>query len=195
MTSGIYQITCIPTGKIYIGSSRDIDQRWRSHLRIFRLGKHFNSHLQNAWNKYGEQAFVFDVLEFCSIDRLSEREQVYLDTLKPFDDQGFNLLPEVDRTTLGYKHTAETRAHMSQARLGNQNARGSIRSEEQRRKIGQSKIGRKYSLGLTRNVETREKIRRALKGRPGYKRTAETLKKQSEAQKLAWVKRKQVIDG
>ena len=61
--TGIYQIRCISTGKIYIGSAVNIHERWRQRRAALKHNKHGNYHLQNAWNKYGAVNFEFSVLE------------------------------------------------------------------------------------------------------------------------------------
>src|SRR4051794_16550207 len=90
---GIYQILCRPTGKVYIGSSVRIYQRWYEHRRQLRSGKHHSPHLQFAWNKYGEEAFRFSVLEECGAEDVLEREQFYLDAHAPV----FNAMTDVAR--------------------------------------------------------------------------------------------------
>jgi len=82
MTCGIYAIRNTVTSRRYVGSSKDIELRWKQHLRKLRGGKHANPILQNAWNKYGEQAFEWLVLEECPEAELCAREQVYLDSDK-----------------------------------------------------------------------------------------------------------------
>lgn len=59
---GIYTIKCIPTGKIYVGQTINLRRRWHSHRWHLRKGIHKNGHLQNAWNKYGEDNFVFYIV-------------------------------------------------------------------------------------------------------------------------------------
>jgi hypothetical protein len=59
---GIYQILCIPNGKIYIGSAIDLRARWEQHRHSLRRRDHRNRHLQQAWDKYGESNFEFSVL-------------------------------------------------------------------------------------------------------------------------------------
>lgn len=90
--SGIYQIRCIPNGKIYIGSAIDIKERCMHHRMDLRKGKHYNVHLQAAWNKYGEEKFEFIVLELVSKGRLLEAEQKWMDETKCADKKiGFNI--------------------------------------------------------------------------------------------------------
>ena len=81
--SGIYILTNNINGKRYIGSSNNIRKRLWKHRSLLRHNKHENQYLQNAWNKYGENSFTFVVLEKCEIDVLLQREQYYIDTLKP----------------------------------------------------------------------------------------------------------------
>lgn len=76
---GIYIITSLVNRKVYIGQSTDIESRWLSHKEALRGNKHQNQYLQNSWNKYGEENFIFSVLEECSEDKLTEREQYWID--------------------------------------------------------------------------------------------------------------------
>lgn len=97
--AGIYKITCKIKNeenhnKFYIGSSKDIKDRWYNHKLMLNNGNHPNIHLQRAWNKYGENNFIFEVIE-CIIDinykYIYEREQFYLDNLYPFNNNGYNI--------------------------------------------------------------------------------------------------------
>lgn len=140
---GIYKITCTPNGKIYIGSSVNIMRRWQAHKSFLNNNLHTNRYLQSAWNKYGESAFIFEIVERCLPDMLENREQFWLDTLRPYDRSiGFNLAkfsdaprrgrigtmrgksvsPETKmklRTiNLGKRHSQETRAKMSVSQKG-----------------------------------------------------------------------------
>ncbi len=106
---GIYQITCSPTGKFYIGSTTNIYTRWHSgHRSLLRRGVHYNPYLQNAWNKYGEQAFSTTVLDSCDSTDLIAREQFWLDTLQPFGDRGFNIAIDTENSHRGRKHSLST---------------------------------------------------------------------------------------
>ena len=73
-TSGIYVISNTKNGKVYIGKGADIRSRWSKHKRLLKANRHYNIHLQRAWNKHGAKSFKFQILEYCEVDRLSERE-------------------------------------------------------------------------------------------------------------------------
>src|SRR5258708_22007982 len=115
-TSGIYRITCTVTGKIYIGSAMNLRNRWNDHRQHFHGKNHPNKKLQNAWYKYGEQAFTFEVLELVLPMSLTAREQYWFKKLKPFGNKGFNIAP-IAGSSLGLKHSAETREKLRLARL------------------------------------------------------------------------------
>ena len=80
MIYSIYIIWNKVNNKFYIGSAVNYKKRWRNHITTLNNGTHRNKYLQNAWNKYGEKCFNFEVLEFlCNRDVLLEREQRYID--------------------------------------------------------------------------------------------------------------------
>ena len=63
LKSGIYKIQNTITNKLYIGRASNLRKRFISHRSLLRVGKHSNSYLQHAWNKYGERNFVFEIME------------------------------------------------------------------------------------------------------------------------------------
>ena len=80
VTSGIYSVAHLPSGRSYIGSSLNVFQRLRSHRGELRRGKHAIKDLQAAWTRDGEEAFTFHVLQLCwSPEMLLACEQFYLD--------------------------------------------------------------------------------------------------------------------
>jgi len=90
--SGIYKITCKVNNKIYIGSAVNLKIRWKRHQNELKNNCHVNLILQNAFNKYGLENFNFEIIEIVDdTSKLFEREQYYLDTLKPFGKYGFNI--------------------------------------------------------------------------------------------------------
>lgn len=58
----VYEIKNITNNKVYIGITKNIKQRKMSHFSGLSNNSHYNSHLQNSYNKYGEQNFIFSVL-------------------------------------------------------------------------------------------------------------------------------------
>ena len=76
---GIYRIVNKVNDKCYYGSSKNIEKRWLRHRRELKNNIHINCLLQRAWNKYGENNFLFEIVEECVIDTILEVEQKYLD--------------------------------------------------------------------------------------------------------------------
>jgi len=60
---GIYKITNSNNGKVYIGESLDIERRWDEHKLDLENGTHDSFKLQNDYNEYGKNNFMFEVLE------------------------------------------------------------------------------------------------------------------------------------
>jgi len=154
--SGIYKITCTPTGKIYIGSAKNLRKRWHGHCWALNAKRHPNTYLQHAWDRYGADAFTFDILELVMFpEYLTEREQHYLDALHPYDMTiGFNLTRGAG-STLGRNHSPETRRKLSERAQQRTPA-----SAETRQKISEANRGQK------RTPEQRQKLSEALKRRP-----------------------------
>lgn len=78
---GIYIIRCSQDQEVYIGSSKNIESRWWQHKWLLNHHKHHNYKLQMAWNAYGDESFVFDILE--ETTELEIREQYWLDSVWP----------------------------------------------------------------------------------------------------------------
>lgn len=76
--SGIYKITNVENGKVYIGSSVDINRRWWEHRSRLKYKRHGNDHLLSAWSKYGKEKFHFCIIEECLKDHFKERESYWI---------------------------------------------------------------------------------------------------------------------
>ena len=77
--SGIYKITCIKTGEIYIGKSTDVKSRWQQHCKsAFNCGTIAHSLLHTKMKQYGIEQFTFELVEQVPKDQLSEREKFYI---------------------------------------------------------------------------------------------------------------------
>ena len=137
--SGIYQIANNRNGKIYIGSAVNLNSRFRTHLCRLKKGNHHSIYLQRAWNIDGAKNFVFIVLEHVpDVKQLIIRENYYFQTMKP----EYNMAP-IAGSSLGIKHSAETRRKISECQKGEPNG----------------------WLGKKHRPETKEKMSRAKKGK------------------------------
>lgn len=105
---GVYMIFNLQNGKRYVGSSVDIYNRLHEHLHILIRNEAHNKHLQNAWNKYGKDNFIYCVLEYCDKDKQFEREQYYIDLIKPEYNLTLNVI-----ANYGHKVTEETKSKIS----------------------------------------------------------------------------------
>ena len=77
--SGIYKITCLKTGEIYIGKSTDIKNRWQQHCKtVFNCGAIASSLLHTKMKQHGIENFTFELVESVPKDQLSEREKFYI---------------------------------------------------------------------------------------------------------------------
>lgn len=108
--SGVYIIINTFTDQFYIGSAANLTHRLDKHFRALSLNKHFNKHLQAAWNKYGEQNFEFAILEYCSKSETLKLEQRW------FDATDYSMrynLDTVAGSPLGRKFSEETKSKIS----------------------------------------------------------------------------------
>lgn len=129
----IYKITSIVNGKIYIGQTiREFRKRKAQHLCELRNNRHGNSYLQNAFNKYGEDNFVFEVIDYAeTFDELDEKEEKYI---KEFGN--YNL--DTGKYRGGKIRSNETKNKIS---LGN---KGKIISSKQRKILSEINTGSKH---------------------------------------------------
>ncbi len=77
---------------MYVGSTiNPFWNRWICHRKRLRKGIHHSSHLQSAWNKYGENNFVFEIIEVTPPEQCRAREGFYIDLYKTLDPKyGYN---------------------------------------------------------------------------------------------------------
>jgi len=195
MNSGVYKIKNLVSGKLYVGSAVDITSRFKVHRSALNFDRHHNDYLKKSWDKYGEDSFVFEVIEYCSKDKLLEREQYWIDFYGATNrDIGYNILEHAG-SLLGFKHTEETKRKISQSlkgeMVGEKNPMYGTKWTEEKRKEASEKFKGKnnprYGNHSPLSEETKKKISNAVKGEknPMYgthlKHTQETRRKMSES--------------
>jgi len=110
----IYQIKNTITNDIYIGSALSFKKRKYYHIYDLKNKKHHSSILQNSWNKYGCDVFLFSIIEDVPDNsNLITREQFWIDKLNP----RYNI-SKTAGNCIGVKHTQQARFNMSVAQKG-----------------------------------------------------------------------------
>ncbi len=92
MKSGIYTITNMVNGKIYIGYAINFNKRKANHWSSLNRNEHRNIHIQRAWKEYGEESFSFDILEECEELFLASQENYWCKMLDAHNPEyGYNI--------------------------------------------------------------------------------------------------------
>ena len=152
--TGIYKLTNLKNGKVYIGQSSDIKQRWEHYKSLDR--KSCNDYFYKALKKYGPKGFSFEVLKEFKPDTPNLKE--FLDL---YETTYIQVYDSTNRT-LGYNFQS-----------GGGVSRGWHHSEETRKRISQRKREEM-------NDSTRDKIRIA---KTGTRACADTKRRISESMK------------
>lgn len=94
MTIGIYKITNTINGKVYIGKSQNIEKRFNEHKVNLNHNRGHNPHFQNAWSKYGNDKFTFEIIHILnnySEEEISNLEIYYISKYKATNPKyGYN---------------------------------------------------------------------------------------------------------
>ena len=145
----IYSILNKVNGKIYVGQTdRPLNRRISEHKYCLFKQTHVNPHLQNSWNKYGEDAFEFNALEYCPDEKLTENEDWWMDYFDSTNqDKGYNFKKGSSRGSF----REETLHKMSLAHSGEKNAMfGRTHTPKSRKKMSYSKSQLMNKLGYYR---------------------------------------------
>ena len=171
-TSGIYKIwfegsPLNPSGepKLYVGQGKNFRGRYRNHIYDLKRGTHWNSYLQNSFDKYGMDSIRFSIVEDCAIGLLNDREVYWIEELHTYvRDYGYNLTKGGEKP----EFTEEHRKNISESAK----KRGMSPQVQAAGKL--ARIGRK---------QPQEEIDRRAKSCTGLKRTIEQKRNMSESQK------------
>ena len=97
--TGVFQVKNTVNGKVLLGSSLNLEGSLNKHKFMLTIGNHQNKAIQEDWNEYGPDKFVFEILEVVKIkddpnfnlsDELTMLEQIWLDELQPLGERGYN---------------------------------------------------------------------------------------------------------
>ena len=140
--SGVYLITNTINRKVYVGCSIDVYKRLKDHRNRLNSLNHKNRILQNSWNKYGENAFLFEILVESEECLLLSEENYWCNVLSSHNRKyGYNI------------------------RMTSPNGKTTL-SEETKRILSNSKKGKgSYNYGKKMPDETKKKISIALTGK------------------------------
>lgn len=159
-----YIIINSKNGKIYIGKTNDIAERWRRHQADARLGCRF--YLHRSMKKHGIENFTIELLEEHETEQEAlDREIFYIaffrTNMKRYPDGNGMNLTDGGGGLSGYKHSEETKAKMSDSAKGHAPTRTEFAplTDETKAKISKSHIGKIMS------EETKAKMSKTLKGR------------------------------
>jgi len=162
--TGIYKILNLKNGKYYVGSSNNITNRLRYyHYKDLTMNKHFNKHLQRAWNKYGEKCFRFYIVKGMSLSvtdkELLREEQKHLDSMSENRQRYYN------QTFIAGKveFTPAMRKKMSvrQKKWLKENGHprlGTHPSKETLKRLSRSHLGIKLSEAAKRKISGRKSV-------------------------------------
>ncbi len=152
----VYKIENLVNSKKYIGqSTQKTEHRLQEHRSKLRSNCHENRHLQKAWNKYGEDSFLIEIIDNGeSIEQLNKLEQKYIDLYDCLNREcGYNIRGGGDNAFLSEEtkklisetkkgvsvHTIESKAKIVKFLTGR------IHSEESKRKRSEKLKGMKWS--------------------------------------------------
>ncbi len=222
---GVYKITCLSSGKYYIGYSKNVKRRFNAHKSGLKRNKHQNQHLQKSYNKYNIENFTFETLHTCNtIDEAKSLELQYLDdiNIRPFlynmhynNSGGDTLTHHPNRTEIIEKMTRtiiELNNNMTkeekQQKYGQNGEKngmyGRTHTDEVKKRSSEMHKGNEYCKGKKASDETRQKMSIVARQRTGDanhffgKHHSEETKQKLREAKTGTVPtntRKVIIDG
>lgn len=200
LACGIYLIKCLGNGKMYIGKTiQQFEKRWKDHIRELKKSIHVNKYLQRSWDKYGEENFVFEIVEELNIqnsniEKFNNLEIYYIKKLNTKTPHGFNMT-DGGEGVLGMLITDEYREKMSKIKKGtkwvdgqrekfselmktNHPMKGKKHTEETKLKMSKSQAGRKHSEETKKKIsESNSGDKNKCRGRKSSDETKNKLKK------------------
>lgn len=176
-------IVGFPNGKCYVGITiKTIEERFTEHVMATLAGSKYAIH--HALRKYGpENVELMAVVKDVSWDQAADLEVWWISKLNTFKGPGYNMTAGGEGMA-GHIMTAESRAKMSRAKMGNQHTKGYKFTDETKARISRAMMGNQRTKGYRHTAEARQKMRMAAMGNQntkGHKLTATHKDKISKA--------------
>ena len=163
----IYTFKNLLNDKVYVGQTNNPQKRKHEHLFEARNGA--DKLLYYAIRKYGEENFLFEVIEDCEDGQANEREVFWISHFNSFED-GYNMTTGGDH----FSHSEETKHKIGDA------FRGRPLSEEHKQKLREANKGKKPP---PHSPETLQKMSESMRGKNTGPKSEEHRRKLSEARK------------
>lgn len=185
----IYGIKNIANGFWYIGQTRDIRERKSRHFLHLKKNKHYNSHLQNAYNKYGKDCFEFHILEEVEYDMLDFRECAWIKHYKSNNKKfGYNKMSGGSSSGL---HSEETKNKQREIRKKMVSEKPEVRGGHQKGIPLSEEHRRILSIAAKKRWASKEEREKQSKRYKGIKQDPIFLAKRVQAIKNGWALKKQ----
>jgi group I intron endonuclease len=141
---GIYKLVNTATGQCYVGQSQRCKKRIKEHFRLLRWNKHTNPRLQNAYNKYGSQAFYGEIeIECNDLTELDRLEEAFLQGNAWFGEPTvYNIADFAKAPMRGKQHSEEVRERI---RLGRRATTFDYSSPEYKKTLSDAQLARFHS--------------------------------------------------
>jgi group I intron endonuclease len=161
--TGVYQIRNLLNGKIYVGQTTRMHERELEHMGSLRRGKHQNRHLQFAYDKYGKENFIFEILVYCEEFQLTYYEDAIKNAsngncynirlcsdsnkgLKASEETKAKMRANSAHAVLGRSHTEDEKKHLSEVESGeNSYWFGKHHTDDAKKKISLARTGTHHS--------------------------------------------------
>lgn len=176
----IYKITNIVNNKVYIGQTKNKNERKHQHFCELRNNKHANKHFQNSFNKYGEDNFIYEIIEQCNISNVDNRERYWIRHFSSLNMKyGYNIeeggcqtknLSHFTRSKIS-KKAKERFRNPEERRLASERAKKRFQNPQQREWLSTINKGRVH------NDDFRKKISTIHKGRKRPQTTKDAISK------------------
>ena len=176
--SGIYLLTNLLNKDQYVGQSIDLGKRFTKYFTLSYIKNRNTLVISRALIKYGYANFSISILEYCDKDILNEKEQHYMDIIKPV----YNTL-KIAGSSSGYKHSQESKDKRSLSLKGkytgiNSPLFGRTHTEQTKELMSSMRKAQdNYFYGKTHTDESKELIRQKATGRKHLPSTLEKMSK------------------